>query len=101
MTENIQPVNKQDPQADKENLVTIETKTQTIYYENTAGQIKKYYHAETDRINNTDAFKLLEKEGLSPAIVLKVLRERIDIQMTRKEFQEKITNSERFYKQRL
>lgn len=83
-----------------EELVTLETRAQTIYYEDSAGNIEKYHHVDKQRLSNNEAEDLLIEKGINVNIVLRVLTERIDVQLTREEFQEKIVFSERFYQRK-
>lgn len=77
--------------------VIIESKVQTIYYENSIGEIKKHHEFNENRLNLTEAENLLKELGLNVNIVLRVLTERVEIEFSREELEERIINSERFY----
>jgi len=79
------------------NIVTLEAKVQTIYYEDTTGNITKHHHVSDKRINIKEAEQILIDLGINISLVLRVLTERIGVELTREELSEKITHSERFY----
>lgn len=83
--------------AEQGNTVIIEAKVQTIYYENNLGNIEKHFHVSSKRVSNKQAKEILEDLGIKVTIVLRVLTERIDIELERDELQDKIKHSERFY----
>lgn len=92
--------NETQDQNVKQDTVILDCKVQTIYYENSAGKILRHHEVSDTRITNKDAKEILELQGANVNIVLRVLTERVGIELTRAELQEKLTHSERFYQRK-
>lgn len=78
-------------------MVSLETKVQTIYFEDAEGEMSKYHHVSDKRLNKKDAEEVLLELGYEINLLLRTVTERLTIEMTREELQEKIKNTERFY----
>lgn len=81
-----------------ENLIHIEVKAQTIYFETGEGQMTKYHHISEERLNLKSAEEVLKQEGFSVNLVLRTVTERVKIGLTKEQLNAAITSSERFYK---
>lgn len=80
-----------------EETVILEAKVQTIYFEDTQGNLDKHHHVSNTRINAKQALEILQAEGVQVNLVLRTVTERIGIELTRAFLQANITTSERFY----
>lgn len=84
-------------QEKKESLVELEAKVQTIYYQDTKGNLERYYNVANERLNLKQAEQLLIDEGINVALILRTMMEKVTIQLTRKEVQERIIMNENFH----
>lgn len=81
----------------KESLVELEAKVQTIFYQDTKGNLERYYNVANERLNLKQAEQLLIDEGVNVALILRTMIEKVTIQLTRKEVQERIIMNENFH----
>lgn len=79
-------------------IINVETKLQCIYYEDSVGKVNKFYTTSNKRITLTEALKILRKEDVNVTMVIRVMTERVFIDIPRDSFDEMITHSERYYK---
>lgn len=84
-------------QENKESLVELEAKVQTIFFQDTKGNLERYYNVANERLNLKQAEQLLIDEGINVALILRTMIEKVTIQLTRKEVQERIIMSENFH----
>lgn len=84
-------------QENKESLVKLEAKVQTIFYQDTKGNLERYYNVANERLNLKQAEQLLIDEGINVALILRTMIEKVTIQLTRKEVQERIIMNENFH----
>lgn len=87
-------------QENNEQMVELQTKVQTIFYQDTKGELKRYYHVYNERLNLKQAEKLLIDEGINLSMIFRTMIEKVTIQLTRKEVQEKIIKSENYYERK-
>lgn len=78
-------------------MIALETKVQTIYFEDAQGNMGKYHHVSDVRLNKKEAEKVLAEAEISINLLLRTVTERLTIEMTRDELQSRITGSQRFY----
>lgn len=84
-------------EGEERKLVELELKSQTIYYENSTGEIVKYYHISNKRVNLKDAEQVLIDNGINVSLVLRTITERVLLPIDAYELQNSINHSERFY----
>jgi len=84
-------------QENKESLVELEAKVQTIFFQDTKGNLERYYNVANERLNLKQAEQLLIDEGINVALILRTMIEKVTIQLTRKEVQERIIMNENFH----
>ena len=85
---------------EQENIIELEAKVQTIYYEDVTGKLGRFYHVGQERINIKQAEQILVDNEINVQLVLRTLTEKINVGLTKEELQERITTSESYYQRR-
>lgn len=79
--------------------ITLETKVQTIYFETETGELEKYHHIHSERMTMKEAEETLESKGINFLIVLRVLTEKVEIELDIETVEQNIVGSKRYYQQ--
>lgn len=78
--------------------VFVTTKVRTIYYETKENEILKYHFPSDSALSLANAEQVLKDNNIDFHVVLRVITEKTELQLTREQFDKAIIDSERYYK---
>jgi len=96
--QDLTPFEEETKELEEVKSVSIETKSQTIYYEDIKGNIKKHHEFTNDRINQNEASELLNEKGITHRLIIRTFTERVFLSIPVDKIESFIDHNERFRK---
>lgn len=79
-------------------MINVEVKVIAIYYEDSIGKFKKFYHESSKRLTMDDAYKILHENNVNVTTIVRVITERLYLQVERDKLENMVVKSEKYFK---